>query len=110
MADDLPGLHDMLANLPRVKVTPENISQPTIDRWYRAEAEYRAEVERLRTDNEVLRIRAAGADSRNDILMRRIARVRQMAGSWVQVFGPTIRTAVAAEAIRTATEEVPDGG
>lgn len=38
---DAEAVHDLLAKLPRVKITPETISQNTIDHWYKREADYR---------------------------------------------------------------------
>lgn len=63
---------------------------------------YRREVERLQIENEVLRISAAGAEGRVDLLIKAIARVRSMADAW-RTF-EAMRGDTAADAVYTATD------
>lgn len=61
------------------------------------------ELERLSEENELLRIRAADADRGREEALRVIARVRLMVTAWERDLPDTIRTEVAASAIREAT-------
>jgi flagellar biosynthesis/type III secretory pathway protein FliH len=50
----------LLRALPRVKITPENVTQHLIDRWYAEKGEYVAELRELRTEVEQLRTEREG--------------------------------------------------
>jgi hypothetical protein len=64
----------LLQGLPRVKITPETITQHTIDKWYEREREYRAENERLR---EALRLTDAMRAENLDIATAAINRAEK---------------------------------
>jgi hypothetical protein len=42
-----PAIYELLGRLPRVRITPDTITQPTIDRWYQRERAYRAQIATL---------------------------------------------------------------
>jgi hypothetical protein len=42
-----PALEGLLSSLPRVRITPQTITQPVINDWYRREARYREQVNSL---------------------------------------------------------------
>ena len=45
--DIRPELHELLGRLPRVRITPDTITQPVIDGWYQRERAYRAQIAAL---------------------------------------------------------------
>lgn len=51
---ELSGLHELLAGLPRTKVTPDNITQVMIDRWYETERERIKQIGRLQKERDSL--------------------------------------------------------
>jgi hypothetical protein len=57
-------LATLLPRLPRVKITPETISQTIIDRWYGYETEYRQTIAELRAELAAANERAEKAEAR----------------------------------------------
>lgn len=57
-------LATLLPRLPRVKITPQTISQTIIDRWYGYETEYRQTIAELRAELAAANERAEKAEAR----------------------------------------------
>lgn len=71
-------LATLLPRLPRVKITPETITQTTIDRWYGYETEYRQTIAELRAELAAANERAGKAQAR----LAEIGKVEVEWGYW----------------------------
>jgi hypothetical protein len=74
----------LLGRLPRVRITPDTITQPVIDDWYRREGAYRAQVatltavlHRLAADGEWFTANEDGTLNLKDEALARVAFARQ---------------------------------
>lgn len=81
--EERPVLYELLERLPRVRITPDTITQPTIDRWYQRESAYRAQIAMLAAvvhrlaDGELFTASDDGILNMEDEALARVAFARE---------------------------------
>lgn len=80
-------LSALLPRLPRVKITPQTISQNIIDRWYGYETEYRQTIAELRAELAAATERAVKAEGDAAGLREVVANLRRLRAEQAEQIG-----------------------